>query len=374
LSTLFFYGTLRHVPLLEIVLGRLLTATDIETAELPGHVVHQVVDQDFPVIRPGDGTAHGIVLHNVSELEVERLRFYEGGFDYSLKPCSAETQNGTIPAEVFFPIPDRWEFGDAWDLAKWVSDWAGLTCLAAQELMTYFGRRSASEIDFMFPMVRSRAAAKLYAAHQPPAANPGGFTRADAETLDVDRAFARYFSLEEHTLRFRRYDGSHTEMVKREVFVATDATILLPYDPVRDRVLLIEQFRPGPFVRMDDQPWILEPIAGRVDPGETPEETAHREAMEEAGLVLKDLHEVARCYASPGCTTEYYHVFVGEADLPDDVTGVAGMEDEAEDIKSYLYSYDDLMEMVDQKQAANAPLVLAALWLSRHRDHLRSMA
>ena len=65
---------------------------------------------------------------------------------------------------------------------------------------------------------------------------------------------------------------------------------------------------------------------------------------------------------------------MGEADLPDDITGVAGLASEAEDIKSYLFDFDRLMEMVDRYQAGNAPLVLAALWLARKRDALRRTA
>jgi nudix-type nucleoside diphosphatase (YffH/AdpP family) len=188
------------------------------------------------------------------------------------------------------------------------------------------------------------------------------------------RPYVDFFALEEYDLRFRRYDGSMSECVTRAVFMATDAVIVLPYDPVRDRVLLIEQFRMGPQARGDAKPWQLEPIAGRVDAGETPETTAHREAAEEAGITLRSLHDVAHCYASPGCSTEFYDIYVGIADLPDGVVGVSGLASEQEDIRSYLFSFDALMALVDDMQAVNAPLVLAALWLARHRERLRKAA
>lgn len=117
---------------------------------------------------------------------------------------------------------------------------------------------------------------------------------------------------------------------------------------------------------------MLEPIAGRIDPGETPEQAGLREAQEEANVTVKKLHPVAKVYASPGCNTEFFYIFVGEAELPDHVTGVAGLDSEAEDIKSYIFGFEELMEMVDRYQAANAPLVLAALWLARRRDALRA--
>ncbi len=77
-----------------------------------------------------------------------------------------------------------------------------------------------------------------------------------------------FFAVEEYDLSYRRFDGSFSKPVNRAAFVSGDAVTVLPYDPLRDRVLLIEQFRIGPMARGDAQPWLLEAIAGRVDPGE----------------------------------------------------------------------------------------------------------
>jgi nudix-type nucleoside diphosphatase (YffH/AdpP family) len=162
-----------------------------------------------------------------------------------------------------------------------------------------------------------------------------------------------------------------TDVLERAVFVATDAALVLPYDPVRDRVMLVEQLRMGPVARGDRAQWQLEPIAGRVDPGESPEDAAHREAQEEAGLTLRKLEKIAEVYASPGDSTEFFYIYLGLADLPDGSTGVNGLEVENEDIRSHLIGFDALMTMVDQLEAANAPLVIAAYWLARHRERLR---
>lgn len=83
--------------------------------------------------------------------------------------------------------------------------------------------------------------------------------------------------------------------------------IVLTYDPVHDRVLLVEQFRAGPLARQEENPWRLEPIAGLIDRGETPEEAGLREAHEEAGLTLSRLELVARSYPSPVISTEFFH-------------------------------------------------------------------
>jgi ADP-ribose pyrophosphatase len=183
---------------------------------------------------------------------------------------------------------------------------------------------------------------------------------------------AGFFALEEHELRFRRFDGTMSPPLRREVFVAGDAVTVLPYDPVRDRVLVVEQMRMGPYGRGDPLPWQLEAIAGRIDPGEAPEDCARREAVEEAGLALGRLEKVAEYYPTPGAVTEYLYSYVAVCDLPDGAAGVFGVADEAEDICGHLLGFDALMALVAGGEVANAPLILTALWLQRERGRLRT--
>ncbi|WP_299356144.1 NUDIX domain-containing protein [uncultured Shimia sp.] len=374
MKSLFFFGTLRYVPLLSLVLGRDAEALDVTQASLPGHQVHWAKDQAFPMIVKGAGVAQGLLVEGLSDEDVARLNYYEGGFDYTLRDVTLEAGSGTRTSQVYFPTEGVWVAGDPWVLEDWVQRWGEMTLYAAIEVMSYLGTLNADQVAAMFPMIRARATARVNARQSNPALSPSGFSDQDVTVTAVSRRYVNFFALDEYDLSFRRYDGGASNMVLRAVFQGSDAAIVLPYDPVRDRVLLIEQFRPGPFARGDEKPWQLEPIAGRVDAGETPKETAHRETREEAGLSLRELHDVSHCYASPGCTTEYYHIYLGICDLPDDVTGISGIESEAEDIRSYLFDFDELMDMVDKMQAVNAPLVLAALWLARHRERLRAGA
>ena len=374
MKSLFFYGTLRHVPLLSIVLGRAPEDLLVAEATLDGHQVLAVVDHPFPTLVSGVGTAKGVLVRGLSDDDIARLNYYEAGFEYALRDIQVDVDGQSAAAQVYFPAPDLWRAGDAWSLEHWVELWGEMSCFAAQEVMEYFGHLDAQQVVRMFPMIRARAQAKVNGLHHNRAHSPSGLDASAVQVLGKQRPYVDFFAIDEYDLTFQRYDGGHSEMVRRAVFLATDAVIVLPYDPVRDRVLLVEQFRPGPFARNDQKPWQLEPIAGRVDAGESPEHTARREAMEEAGLELRDLHDVAHCYASPGCSTEYYDIYVGLADLPDGTAGVAGLASEAEDIQSYLFSFDDLMTMIDDMSAVNAPLVLAGLWLARHRDRLRANA
>ncbi len=197
-------------------------------------------------------------------------------------------------------------------------------------------------------------------------ASPG-----DMAVVAHRQPYAYFFAMEEYDVSWRRFDGTFGEPVTRAAFITGDAVTVLPYDPVRDRVLVVEQYRAGPMSRGDRQCWQIEAIAGRVDPFETPEHAARREAVEEAGLTLTDLMLVAGYYPSTGAVSEYLYSYIAVTDLPDGSAGVFGLESEAEDIRGHLISFDRLMELLSSGEIQNAPLVLTALWLQRERSRLR---
>ena len=180
-----------------------------------------------------------------------------------------------------------------------------------------------------------------------------------------------FFSVKEYDLSFTKFNGLKSEIVTRSTLISSDAVIVLPYDPIYDRVLLVEQFRAGPYARQDKFPWILEPIAGVIDSCETPEEAGHREAHEEAGLKLLRMELVSRSYPSPGISTEFFHQYIGITSLPETTNLVSGVASESEDIRSHIFCFSDFLEMIDLGQICVGPAVLLGLWLARNRDKLR---
>ena len=149
------------------------------------------------------------------------------------------------------------------------------------------------------------------------------------------------------------------------------ASVVLPYDPVRDQVLLVEQFRAATFIAGEKRPWMWEPVAGLIDLGETPEQAAYREAAEEAGVTISHLEKVTQGYPSSGASGEFVYIFVGVADLSD-IRGGGGVAGENEDLRSEILSFDALMQGIDDHRYQDMPLITAALWLSRHRERLRA--
>ncbi|MBI1219335.1 MAG: NUDIX domain-containing protein [Rhodobacteraceae bacterium] len=371
-TTFFFYGTLCHAPLLTAVLGREVA---MRPARLADHAVHWVADHAFPMILSRAGAeAAGVVVEGLDATDIERLDFYEGGFDYATHAVTAEADGTRIAARVYIASADRLRPGAPWRLADWVDRYGAVAVLAAGRFMQGFGTVPPGEAWRRYPAMLVTAASRLRAA----VAAPTGLRRAaaagDIDVMHHAEPYAQFFSVEEFDLRHRRFDGAMSGEMRRAVFMSGDAATVLPYDPVRDRVMLIEQFRAGPFGRGDPQPWMLEPIAGRIDPGETPEMAARREAVEEAGITLGVLLKAGEYYPSPGLLAEYLYSYVGLADLPDDSAGMGGLPEEHEDIRAHLLSFDDLMALVDSGEVQIAPLLVTIYWLAANRARLRAEA
>lgn len=369
-ETFFFYGTLCHMPLLSRVLGRDPQAV---AAQLADHAVHWAEGQDFPMILARQGAiAQGLLVPGLSPEDRARLDFYEGGFGYRTRSVAVATPAGEVQAQVYWPDPGLWQPGAPWSLADWAMVWGDAVAAAALDVMALYGCKEAGAVAGRRGPMLVRGASRVRAASAAPAALRRSTGPADVAVAARREPYAHFFSVEEYDLSFRRFDGSMSPRVTRAAFVSGDAVTVLPYDPRRDRVLLVEQFRAGPFARGDLQPWSLEAIAGRIDPDETPEQAARREAGEEAGLVLHDLWPVAGYYPSPGAKTEFIYSFVAPCDLPDDAGIVSGVEGEAEDIRGHVIGFDRLMRLVQTGEVANAPLILTALWLARERDRRRA--
>lgn len=367
----FFYGTLCHPPLLKAVLGHEVAT---EPAVLAGHAVFWAAGQSFPMIQPlAGGQAAGLLARGLRQEDAARLDYYEGGFAYHDHEVSVGAGGGVLRAHVYLPDPGHWSPGEPWSLADWAARWGEIVTGAAGDFMAGFGHVPCEQMLARYPRLLARAADRLRArAENVPATLRRAPLPGDVEVQEVSQPWARFFAVEEWTLRHRRFDGTMSAPMVREVFVTPDAVTVLPYDPVRDRVLLIEQFRAGPAARGDPAPWQIEAIAGLIDPGESPETCARREAEEEAGIVLGALHHVGSYYTSPGARTESVISYIGIADLPDTAAGLGGLEEEDEDILSHVISFDRLMDLVASGEAGNAPLMLSALWLARVRDRLRS--
>lgn len=181
--------------------------------------------------------------------------------------------------------------------------------------------------------------------------------------------FRGFFRVDRYRLRHRLFAGGWSQSLTRELFERGDAVAVLPYDPVLDQVVLIEQFRIGA-IREAAGPWLLEIVAGIIDAGEPPEAVAVREMREEAGLELRDLVPITRCLVSPGGTTEAIHLFCGWVDAQQ-AGGIHGLEGEGEDIRVSTLPVEQAFERVADGGINSAAPIIALQWLQLNRERLR---
>ena len=189
------------------------------------------------------------------------------------------------------------------------------------------------------------------------------------EVLERVERYEGFFGLSTFRLRHTLYDGGWSHEISRELFHRGACVAVLPYDPVREEVLLIEQFRIGA-LGQKEPPWLTEIVAGGIEVGESPEDVAFREAREEAGLALKTLHRIGSFFTSPGGTGERVTLFIGLVEGPLE-GGFHGLAEEGEDIRSFTLSLDEADQAVASGHVDSMIPAYAIQWLAAHRDLFR---
>ncbi|KAK6020325.1 putative ADP-ribose pyrophosphatase, partial [Ostertagia ostertagi] len=191
-----------------------------------------------------------------------------------------------------------------------------------------------------------------------------------AELIERTVAFQGYFRIARYLFRHSLYQGGQSGEVKREVFERGQVAAVLPYDPVRDEVVLIRQFRAGTFAA-NRHPWSWEIVAGVIEEGETPPDVARREATEEASVEILDLLPIHSVMLSPGACSEVCSSFIGRVDTTG-VGGIFGLESENENILVKAMPFAEARALLDQDEVDNAVAVMALQWLALHRDEMRN--
>lgn len=179
-----------------------------------------------------------------------------------------------------------------------------------------------------------------------------------------------YCKLDRLHLRHELYDGGMGPEITREVLERGHAAAAMLYDPKADACVLIEQFRPGAWAA-GWEPWLLEVVAGIIEPGETPEDVIRREAVEESGCTIGRLEHICNYLVTPGISTETIALFVAEADSRT-AGGLHGLAEEGEDIRTIVLPFTDLAPLLASGKMTNATAIIAAQWLLLHHDRLHT--
>ncbi len=182
-----------------------------------------------------------------------------------------------------------------------------------------------------------------------------------------------FCSLETIQMRYQRFDGSMSQTLEWETLVRDDSVAVVTYDPKQDVVVLIRQFRIGPYLAQQPS-WCLEIVAGMCVEGEDLAVTAVREVMEEIGWQVIDLRPIVSYYVSPNISNERLHLFLGLIDSDRPSAHGGGLPHENEDIQVVPVAYAQAIEWMTTGQIQNSPALIGLSWLMQHRDELRREA
>lgn len=179
--------------------------------------------------------------------------------------------------------------------------------------------------------------------------------------LENNIVYDGFHKIELFNFQYEKFNGSQSNIVTRELSRRTSCVGILPYDPKRQEVILIEQIRVGALAN-NEHPWLLEIIAGIIEPNEDLEQTAKREAKEEADCSINQLIPIYEYYLSPGGSSEKINLYLGITNT-DNAGGIHGCDSEDEDIKVHIIPISKAFLMLENCELTNASTIIALQWL-----------
>jgi ADP-ribose pyrophosphatase len=190
------------------------------------------------------------------------------------------------------------------------------------------------------------------------------FKSSDVEIQGEASLYDGFFQIKRLTLRHRAFAGGWSDVMQRELCMRRPVGAVLPYDPIRDEVVLIQQFRVGALSQQN--PWLIELVAGITEPDESVEAMIHREAQEEAGIQLLELVKLYQYWTSPGGSCENLTLYCGRVDATH-AGGIHGLAEEHEDIKVITMPTQTAIDAIQSGVINNAATIIALQWLALNK-------
>ena len=178
--------------------------------------------------------------------------------------------------------------------------------------------------------------------------------------LNKKNLYSGFFNLNKYEFVHKKHDGNWTKNIQREIFSGSQVSTLLPYDPIRKEIILIQQFRAGVLSKYDEK-YLYEIVAGIIDKNEKPEDTARRECLEETGCEVKKILPIQGYFPAPGSSESYFHLFLGEVNAFDGER-IKGLENENEDILVKAFKINEVKKMLKKKEIQNGVTLVALQW------------
>lgn len=191
------------------------------------------------------------------------------------------------------------------------------------------------------------------------------FDQDDVDVSATEVCYKGFLAVEKKSLRHRLYAGGWSNTIQREVLLKDEAVGILLYDPHTDDVVMVRQFRVGALSKCNN-PWLLELVAGMVEPGEDSQQVAIRESLEEANCIPANLIKICTYLNSPGTSNEMLTLYCGQVDSQP-AGGYHGLSDENEDIEVVVLPFGDVIQGVIDGNINNAMSIIAIQWLQLNK-------
>ncbi len=193
-------------------------------------------------------------------------------------------------------------------------------------------------------------------------------TQKDLKIIATENCYQGFFELKKFQIKHRLFAGGWSELIEREVLVRTHVAAAIPYDPYRDEVILIEQFRTG--AMENSHPWLLEFVAGIANSkDESPEALMLREMVEEAGVQVLDLKKIYEYWVTPGSSNEYLTLFCAKIDT-ESAGGIHGLKNEQEDIFVHAVKTEKAFELLAEGRIKSSLTIIGIQWLQLNKAQL----
>jgi ADP-ribose pyrophosphatase len=196
------------------------------------------------------------------------------------------------------------------------------------------------------------------------------FNRSDVKILQQQIVYQGHFQLEQLKVQFRLFNGGWSSPRLREIFERGEAVGVLLFDPNRDQLVLVEQFRVG-IANKAKNPWLIEIVAGVINKDESLEQVARRETQEETGLEITNLFPICQYWVSPGGSSERIYLFCGQVDAQL-AQGIHGVFEEGEDIRLHVVDLKIAYNLLNQGEFNNGSTIIALQWLQHNEQKVRA--
>lgn len=195
------------------------------------------------------------------------------------------------------------------------------------------------------------------------------FSKNDVTIVKKEVIWQGYFRMIKYYFTHKLFNGGVSEVVERELFERDTAVAVIPYDPVTDEIVLVEQIRVGTFEH-NINPWMIELVAGMIEEGEESEDVAKRELFEETGLECHYIEKVMSYLVSPGGTSEKIDLYIAHVDAKS-ANRIAGLESEHEDIQTHCLTVTDAINQLNESKFQNGVTITGLQWLALNHDKIK---